>query len=120
MSSLLNGALLMPWNETLTMDQKTQFIADYLKELFSFTELCERYGISRKTGYKWVDRYLRDGPAGLDDRKRAPHQIPHKTPQKIIDALLEERRKHPTWGAGKLEAPGPFYGLYIAGAIRRI
>lgn len=92
----------MPWNETLTMDQKTQFIADYLKELFSFTELCERYGISRKTGYKWVDRYLRDGPAGLDDLKRAPHQIPHKTPQKIIDALLEERRKHPTWGAGKL------------------
>jgi len=61
----------MPWNETLTMDQKTQFIADYLKDLFSFTELCERYGISRKTGYKWVDRYLNYGPEGLNDRTRA-------------------------------------------------
>ena len=44
------------------MDQKTQFIADYLKRRFSISELCTNYGISRKTGYKWIDRYLHDGP----------------------------------------------------------
>lgn len=92
----------MPWNETNPMDQKTQFIADYLRELFSFTELCQRYGVSRKTGYKWVARYVTQGPPGLDDRPRAPHEIPHRTPQKIIDALLELRQLHPSWGAGKL------------------
>ena len=84
------------------MDQRTQFISDYLKRLFTFTELCQRYGISRKTGYKWVDRYLVDGPAGLDDLPKAPHKIPHKTSERVVDALLDLRIKHPTWGAKKL------------------
>lgn len=75
------------------MDQKTQFIADYLKELFYFTELCERYGISRKTGYKWFDRYLTHGPEGLNDHKRTLLTFLIKHQNKIIDALLEERRK---------------------------
>ena len=56
----------MPWRETSPMDQKTQFIADYLRESLSITELCELYGISRNSGYKWIDRYLRHGPAGLE------------------------------------------------------
>ncbi|MGH2567392.1 MAG: helix-turn-helix domain-containing protein [Bacteroidota bacterium] len=42
----------MPWSQLSPMDQKTQFIADYLRR-----ELCEHYGISRKTGYKWIERY---------------------------------------------------------------
>ena len=50
----------MPWSQTSLMDQKTQFIADYLRDRLSVTELCARYGVSRKTGYKWVDRYLPD------------------------------------------------------------
>lgn len=48
------------------MDQKTQFIADYLRRSLSISELCTNYGISRKTGYKWIDRYLHDGPQGLE------------------------------------------------------
>ena len=44
----------MPWSQTTPMDQKTQFIADYLREIFSFTELCARYGVSRETGYELV------------------------------------------------------------------
>jgi len=43
------------------MDQRTQFIADHLRDLLSITELCALYGISRKTGYKWIDRYIRLG-----------------------------------------------------------
>lgn len=92
----------MPWSETSTMDQKTQFIADYLREVLSVTELCELYGISRKTGYKWIDRYIRLGPAGLEEESRRPHHAPNETASKIVEALLEIRRRHPTWGAKKL------------------
>jgi transposase len=45
------------------MDQRTQFIADHLRDVLSITELCALYGVSRKTGYKWIDRYVRHGPA---------------------------------------------------------
>ena len=62
----------MPWNQTSPMDQRTQFIADFLREVLSITELCELYGVSRKTGYKWIDRYVRQGPAGLVERSRRP------------------------------------------------
>ena len=50
------------------MDQRTQFIADHLRDTQTITELCECYGVSRKTGYKWIERYLRSGPAGLEER----------------------------------------------------
>ena len=58
----------MPWSQTSPMDQKTQFIADYLRDSLSIIELCQLYGIIRKTTYKWIDRYLKDGPSGLPDR----------------------------------------------------
>jgi transposase InsO family protein len=84
------------------MDQKTQFIADYLRQTLSVVELCEHYGISRKTGYKWIDRYLRLGPAGLDEGSRRPHQCPWQTPPQVVEALLDARRHHPSWGGKKL------------------
>lgn len=92
----------MPWSDTTTMDQKIQFIADYLRDVLSITELCELYGISRKTGYKWIYRYLHQGPAGLENYSRRPHLTPNQTAPEIMDALLEMRRRHPTWGAKKL------------------
>ena len=51
----------MPWSQTSLKHQETQFIADYLREVLSVSELCDLYGISRKTAYKWIDRYLRHG-----------------------------------------------------------
>ena len=92
----------MPWSQTSPMDQKTQFIADYLREVLSVSELCDLYGISRKTAYKWIDRYLRQGPAGLEDHSRRPHTSANRTPPEIEQALLEVRRRHPSWGAKKL------------------
>ena len=62
----------MPWSQTTPMDQKTQFIADYLRETYSFTELCTRFGVSRETGYKLIGRYLEQGPQGLEERSRRP------------------------------------------------
>jgi putative transposase len=92
----------MPWKETSPMEQRTQFIADFLRETFSVTELCQLYDISRKTAYKWIDRYLRLGPAALEERSRRPRHSPNETAPEIVQALLEARRRHPTWGGKKL------------------
>ena len=62
----------MPWREASPMDQRTQFIADHLRGVLTTTELCALYGISRKTAYKWIDRYLRHGRAGLEEGSRRP------------------------------------------------
>lgn len=94
----------MPWSQTSPMDQKTQFIADHLRGTLSIAELCDRYGISRKTGYKWIDRYIREGPAGLADRSRRPASSPNSTPPELVQAIITARQRHPTWGAKKLLA----------------
>jgi putative transposase len=92
----------MPWKESSPMDQKTQFIADYLRDMLSVSELCDLYGISRKTAYKWIERYVRQGPAGLEDRSRKPRNSPNRTAEHIEAALLQARARHPSWGAKKL------------------
>src|SRR3954469_9011755 len=92
----------MPWNEQTPMDQKSQFLSEYLRHTLSFAELCRRYGVSRKTGYKWIGRFESDGTPGLLDRSRRPHAHPLQTPEAIRAALVQARRHHPTWGAKKL------------------
>lgn len=92
----------MPWRETSPMDQRLRFIADYRRDYATFAELCDRYGVSRKTGYKWVDRYEVIGPRGLENRSRRPHVFPTATPLPVVEQLLALRRSHPSWGAKKL------------------
>lgn len=94
----------MPWRSSSPMDQKTQFIADYLRHTLSFTELCALYHVSRKTGYKWVSRYEELGASGLAERSCRPHTCPRQTPDEAVAAIIEARRHHPTWGAKKLLA----------------
>jgi putative transposase len=84
------------------MDLKTQFIADYLRELHTISELCREYQISRKTAYKWLTRYDSDGVAGLAERSRRPHHFAQATANDVVQLLLKARRRHPTWGAKKL------------------
>lgn len=62
----------MPWKETCVMDEKVKFIADYLDEGYTMSELCQYYGISRKTGYKWLQRYETDGIEGLRTLSSTP------------------------------------------------
>lgn len=92
----------MPWQETTVTKQRMEFIVDYEKELFSFTELCHYYGISRVTGYKWLRRYDVDGLDGLKDRSRAPRSCPHRVSTEVTELLIAARRQHPTWGPKKL------------------
>jgi putative transposase len=84
------------------MDERVQFIADFLTSAFTMRDLCTRYNVSRPTGYKWVARYHADGPSGLRDRSRRPQASPHETPRELLDAVVALRRRHPDWGARKL------------------
>jgi len=92
----------MPWQETLPMDQRLRFVADAQRALYDMTTLCTRYGVSRKTGYKWLARYATAGAAGLHERSHAPHRCPHKIDDALAALLLEARRAHPRWGPAKL------------------
>ena len=94
----------MPWAETSAVQERIRFIADYDSGLYTMTELCERFGVSRQTGYKWIHRYREEGAAGLDDRSRAPHRCPHRMSQAAERAIVAARRRHPTWGPRKLLA----------------
>jgi putative transposase len=94
----------LPWKETSPMDQRLQFVSDYQRGMAPMTELCARYEISRKTGYKWIGRYADDGPPGLLERSRRPHACPHASDPLVMEALLELRRRHPRWGPKKLLA----------------
>ena len=84
------------------MEQREQFIRDQQLGLYLMTELCDRYGISRKTGYKWLDRFDEGGRQGLGDRSRAPHHCPHRISDEIARLICEARRQHPRWGPDKL------------------
>lgn len=94
----------MPWSETTKMRERVRFVGDVERELFSMTELCQRYGISRETGYTWVDRYFEHGVEGLKDQSRAPKSCPHRTDPAVVELLAEARRRHPSWGPKKLIA----------------
>jgi transposase InsO family protein len=68
----------------------------------SFTALCDRFGISRKTGYKWLDRFEVEGADGLRDRSRVPKTSPTRTSLRIEAKVLKVRKKHPVWGGRKI------------------
>ncbi len=92
----------MPWKETNGMNERLKFIASYLEAGEPFSCLCERFGVSRKTGYKWVGRYESDGIASLEERSRAPLSHPHAVAGHVVDKILRVRKKHPRWGPRKL------------------
>jgi hypothetical protein len=67
-----------------------------------FAALCARFGISRKTGYKWLNRYRAKGVAGLQHQSRRPKTSPRRMPDAVVDAVLTARRTHPDWSAARL------------------
>lgn len=84
------------------MQQRERFIADHRSAPYSMTELCAHYGISRRTGYKWIRRFEDEGRAGLADRSHAPHHSPHRISPRMAALILEAKRSHPAWGPVKL------------------
>src|SRR6266545_4411534 len=94
----------MPWQELMPVDLRVRFVTDWQSGCWTMTELCADYQISRKTGYKWLDRHETSGPAGLHDRSSRPHRSPQATDAARIAAVLAVRQRHPRWGAKKLLA----------------
>ena len=92
----------MPWKETCQMDERTQFIARVLADEDAMTALCREYGISRKTGYKWLGRYRREGAAGLRDRSHAPLRHGQAHDVAVVQAVRGLRERWPHWGPKKL------------------
>jgi putative transposase len=94
----------MSWREAGILDERLRFVAAFLEGAETMVGLCEAFGISRKTGYKWLARHRALGPAGLHDRPRAPLRHGRATPEDIVAAILAEKEAHPLWGPKKLIA----------------
>jgi transposase InsO family protein len=86
------------------MSRRLEFVEDAARGLYSMTELCTRYGISRRVGYKWIARYEADGIDGLLDQRRVAKTHPHRMPAELAALLVACRQAHPTWGPRKLLA----------------
>jgi transposase InsO family protein len=93
----------MPWKEQTPMSQKEAFIWKANKPNRNMTKLCQEFGISRKTGYKWLKRYEQEGKGGLEEKSKKPLHSPKRTPQHIEKRILELRQQHPAWGGRKLK-----------------
>ena len=78
------------------MEQKQQFISLLMSNQFTMSELCLTFGISRKTGHKWRDRYVEGGMVGLYERSRAPKSVTCRTEEAVERLIVLERRLHPT------------------------
>lgn len=92
----------MPWKETTTMEQKVEFICEWLSENYTITELCKEFSISRPTAYRLIIRYEKMGIEGLRKQSRAPSNHPNKTREEVIEKILFYKDKHKKWGARKL------------------
>jgi len=94
----------MPWKETHVVDQRTEFVLRALRSAELFGDLCKEFGISRKTGYKWKERFLQDGLTGLGDQSRRPESSPAEVSEAMVCQVVKLKIAHPSWGARKLRA----------------
>lgn len=92
----------MPWGEKTVMDKREEFVEAVAAGKKSVSALCQEYGISRKTGYKWINRASQGQQ--LCDQSRCPHRQPSKTAGEMEQAILAMRSNHPTWGGVKIKA----------------
>ena len=92
----------MPWKPMNTVDLRKEFVQQSVVSGLSFSELCSRYGISRKTGYRWQGRYRTKGLQGLEDLSNKPHDQPVHLNREIEGKIVALRHEYPVWGARKL------------------
>jgi putative transposase len=93
----------MPWQTVTPMEEIIRFVTLVQTDRFTITDLCEQFGISRKTAYKHLERYAAGGVKALQPRSHRPHVCPHRTDDGIEKLVLVERRLHRTWGPKKIQ-----------------
>jgi putative transposase len=94
----------MPWTQTDAVLERQKFVKVVLSGRWTMTETCQRFGISRQTGYEVMARHAERGMAGLSDASRAPRTHPNQSPPEIEAAVLRVRKARPTWGSKKILA----------------
>ncbi len=94
----------MPWKESTLMSQRLEFIRLAKTGVISMVQVCKRFEISTKTGYKWLNRFDLQGIAGLSDLSRKPKNSPEQTTIPIENLVLSIRQQHPAWGGRKIRA----------------
>ncbi len=92
----------MPWEQTTAMDQRVQFIADWLSGDYAKIELCIAYGISRPTADKWIKRYEQGGVTALEEGSHAAHDHPNATCEAIRQMTIVQKLTHQSWGPKKV------------------
>src|SRR5579863_1617588 len=92
----------MPWKEEKIMSLKLKFVEEALSKQYTIAELCRRFSITRKTGYAILERYQKEGASGLEQKSKKPLSSPYKVADEIEQAVIDLRKKHPTWGAKKI------------------
>lgn len=92
----------MPWRQATVMEQRQEFVDLASHGQLSLSELCRRFGISRQTGYKWLQRWQEQGAAGLRDQSSRPRHSPLKTRTVVEEQVLQVRHRHAAWGARKI------------------
>jgi transposase InsO family protein len=92
----------MPWKASTAMSQREEFVERALKEDANVRALCREFGITPRTGYKWLRRYQAEGPAGLYEHSRRPEHSPKRSGPQLEEAVQQARQAHPTWGGRKL------------------
>src|SRR5271169_1470097 len=92
----------MPWEGVTVSEQRQSFIRDYVDGRYSRTELAERFSISRKTAYKWINRFKGEGLKGVEERSRRPRSCPWQTDKRIVEDLVAMRKAKPSRGPKKL------------------
>jgi len=94
----------MPWKEVNVMELKMAFIAKAFQKDVNFSELCTEYGISTKTGYKWKERFLEEGSAGLQDKSKRPLSSPKQLPEEVICEIIRIKQTKMNWGPKKIRS----------------
>src|SRR6476469_8158398 len=92
----------MPWKDVKPMAENLCFIAEHLRQTASFSQLCQQYGISRKTGYKWVERYAQGGIDALGEQSTKRH-TQERTPFAVEQMILQLRSQQGTPGPKKIK-----------------
>ena len=93
----------MPWEKRGVTSLREEFVIKAEKKLATISQLCRDYNISRKTAYKWLNRYSEEGILGLNDRSKRPSYTPLRTRDNFVDLIISLREKFPAWGAKKLK-----------------
>lgn len=94
----------MAWKEVRPMEERMAFVLRASREEAAFAEMCQEFGVSRKTGYKWLKRYRESGLEGMAERSRRPLRSPKRVEERVEALIIRERERHRKWGPKKLWA----------------